>query len=176
MMINFQKIDLDRFSKFLTTVDDNGGDPTLYFDLGRMIEIALSEYSNGLLRRVVGAHGKDLVDDKNASYESKKVTFANKLRMDVRNAIVLNFRGKSSLDKFIPADYYIFTDPSIIRACCVPGNMLYNFKVTDSGVTASADPTQEHFFLDGILPEHRLDRQYFEEKRQFVMNFIESIK
>jgi len=175
-VIDFQQMDLIRFSKFLTTVDDNGGDPTLYFDLGRMIEIALAEYSNGLLKRIVGAHGKDLVDAEGISYESKKVTFANKLRMDVRNAVVLNYRGNADISKFKPADYYIFTDPSIIRACCVPGHMLYNIRTTDSGVTASADPTQDHFFLDGILPEYRLSRQYFTEKNDFVMNFIESIK
>ena len=61
-------------------------DPTQYFDLGRMIEFAYEEYSDGKLKRI-NQTGKDLIDLNGKTYESKKVTFKNKNEMAVRGIV-----------------------------------------------------------------------------------------
>ena len=60
-MIDFATIQLDRLVKFLSTLSGNT-DPTQYFDVGRMIEIAYQEYSNTQLERI-NLVGKDLRDN-----------------------------------------------------------------------------------------------------------------
>ena len=172
-MIDFSKvIELDKLSKLLSTLTGNT-DPTQYFDVGRMIELAYEAYSNGNLRRV-NLTGRDLVDKNNTTYESKKVTFENKNQRAVRKVVVKNGRGKSKdISDFTPADYYIFSDPDKLKACCVPGSMLYNIKKSGSNdLTASCDPQPEHFFLDGGPSS---DKNYFDEKNKLIMNFIRSI-
>lgn len=170
-MIDFTSIQLDRLTKFLSTLSGNT-DPTQYFDVGRMIEIAYQEYSNGQLKRI-NEKGKDLQDNFKKTYESKKVTFTNKSLMAVRNVIVMNAYGNPDINRFIPADYYIFTDPDKLKACCVPGSMLYNIRINGSNINASCDPKQEHFFMNGGEP---LEKSYFTEKETFIMNFIRSIE
>ena len=173
-MIDFSKvIELDKLSKLLSTLTGNT-DPTQYFDVGRMIELAYEAYSNGNLRRV-NLTGRDLVDKNNTTYESKKVTFGNKSERAVRGVVVKNGRGKDKdVSNFIPADYYIFSDPDKLKACCVPGSMLYNIRKSGSNdLTASCDPEPEHFFLNGGTFS---DRNYFKEKDKLIMNFIESIE
>jgi hypothetical protein len=172
-MIDFSQIDLPRIAKILSTVST----PTeniQYFDVGRMVEKIYEKCSNGLLIRQ-NSTGVDLVDLHGVTYESKKITFDNKAKRSVRNAIVMNGWGNADVSNFIPADYYIFTDPKLLRACCVPGSMLYNIKRASKGsnITASCNPQPEHFFLDG---GERINRDYFEEKEIFVNNFIDSIK
>jgi hypothetical protein len=172
-MIDFAKIDLSRVSKILSTIST----PTeniQYFDVGRMVELIYEECSNGLLTRK-NSTGVDLVDKNNVTYESKKITFANASKKVVRNVIVMNGWSDTDVSKFSPADYYIFTDPKLLRACCVPGSMLYNIRKPSGGsnITASCNPQPEHFFLDG---GESIDRNYFEEKKVFVTNFLRSIK
>jgi hypothetical protein len=71
------------------------------------------------------------------------------------------------------ADYYIFSDPQKLKACCVPGSMLYNFKKTKSNdISVSCNPKHEHFFL---YSGPAWNRNYFKEKDEFVMNFIRSV-
>lgn len=170
-MIDFKTIELDRLCKFLSTLSDNT-DPTQYFDVGRMIEIAYQEYSNGMLTRI-NQKGKDLKDLSSSTYESKKVTFTNKSLMAVRGVIIMNGYGTPDINRFTPADYYIFTDPDKLKACCVPGSMLYNIKVRGTTITASCNPEKKHFFLDG---GESINKNYFKEKEIFIMNFIRSIK
>ena len=170
-MIDFKTIELNRLSKFLSTLSGNT-DPTQYFDVGRMIEIAYQEYSNGQLTRI-NMIGKDLLDIFKKTYESKKITFTNKSLMAVRGVIVMNGYGTPDINRFTPADYYLFTDPDKLKACCVPGSMLYNIKVRGTTITASCDPKPEHFFLDG---GESVDKSFFEEKQTFIMNFIRSIE
>lgn len=170
-MIDFKTIQLNRLCKFLSTLSGNT-DPTQYFDVGRMIEIVYEEYSNGQLKRI-NQQGKDLIDLTGKTYESKKVTFRNKNQSAVRAVIVMNSFGNIDINRFIPADYYIFTDPDKLKACCVPGSMLYNIKVAGSNIIASCDPKHNHFFLNGGLTE---DKNYFIEKENFIMNFIGSIE
>ena len=170
-MIDFKTIQLNRLCKFLSTLSGNT-DPTQYFDIGRMIEIVYDEYSNGQLKRI-NRQGKDLIDLSGKTYESKKVTFKNKNQSAVRQVIVMNSFGKVDINKFIPADYYIFTDPDKLKACCVPGSMLYNIKIAGSTITACCNPNHNHFFLNGGLSENK---NYFTEKETFIMNFIRSIE
>ena len=172
-MIDFAKINLSRIAKILSTIST----PTeniQYFDVGRMVELAYEECSNGLLVRQ-NRTGYDLVDKNNSTYESKKTTFENKAKRSVRDVTVMNGWSDTDVSKFIPADYYIFTDPKLLRACCVPGSMLYNIKKSKKGstITASCNPELEHFFLDG---GESVDRDYFEEKDVFVKEFIRSIQ
>ena len=173
-MIDFSSImELNKLSKLLSTLTGNT-DPTQYFDVGRMIELAYEAYSNGNLKRV-NLTGRDLVDLNKKFYESKKVTFANKSERAVRKVVVKNGRGNDTdVANFVLADYYIFSDPDKLKACCVPGSMLYNIRKSGSNdFTASCDPEPEHFFLNGGPSS---SRNYFLEKDQFVMNFIGSIE
>jgi hypothetical protein len=173
-MIDFSSImELDKLSKLLSTLTGNT-DPTQYFDVGRMIELAYEAYSNGNLKRV-NLTGRDLVDLNNQSYESKKVTFTNKSERAVRGVVVKNGRGKDKdVTNFVPADYYIFSDPNKLKACCVPGSMLYNIRKSGSNdLTASCDPEPEHFFMNGGPSS---SRNYFLEKDKLIMHFIGSIE
>ena len=172
-MIDFTQIDLPRVAKILSTLST----PTeniQYFDLGYVVEIIYEKCSNDLLTRK-NMTGYDMVDKNHITYESKKVTFKNKSERAVRQVTVMNGWSDTDVSKFVPADYYIFTDPKLLRACCVPGSMLYNIRRTAkaSNITASCNPQPEHFFMDG---GERINRDYFEEKKIFIDNFIESIK
>jgi len=169
-MINFDSIQLDRLCSFLSSLSGNT-DSTQYFDVGRMIEIAYEEYSNGQLKRLTNNKGKDLVDLDGKTYESKKVTFKNKNKCSVRNIIVLNFYGNADIAKFTPADYYIFTDPDAGKACCVPGNLLRNIKQRGSTVTADCDPEQSNFFLNCSMQS---SINYFDLKQKFIIDFIKN--
>jgi hypothetical protein len=172
-MIDFSKcIELDKISKLLSSLTGNT-DNTQYFDVGRMIELGYEAYSNGNLKRV-NLTGRDLIDLNQNTYESKRVTFVNNSERDVRNIVVKNGRGKSKdISDFTPADYYIFSDPKKLKACCVPGSMLYNIKKSGSNdLTAFCDPEPEHFFLDGGPTS---DKNYFDEKDKLIMNFIRSM-
>ena len=165
-------IDLEKLSRLLSTLTGNT-DPTQYFEVGRMIELAYEAYSNENLKRV-NLTGRDLVDKNNVTYESKKVTFANKSEMAVRGVVVKNGRGNDKdVTNFVPADYYIFSDPDKLKACCVPGSMLYNIRKSGSNdLTASCNPEPKHFFLDG---GSHSNRNYFKEKDNLIMEFIRSI-
>lgn len=170
-MIDFTKIDLKRIAKILSTIST----PTeniQYFDVGRMVEKIYEKCSNGLLVRQ-NRTGVDLVDKNNVTYESKKVTFENVAKRSVRRATVMNGWSNVDVCNFVPADYYIFTDPKLLRACCVPSSMLYNIRKSGSNIVAHCDPQPEHFFLDG---GESINVDYFEEKEIFVNNFIDSIK
>jgi len=173
-MIDFTKIDLKRIAKILSTIST----PTeniQYFDVGRMVEKIYEKCSNGLLVRQ-NRTGVDLVDKNNVTYESKKVTFKNVGKRSVRDTIVMNGWSNCNVSDFVPADYYIFTDPKLKRACCVPSSMLYNIRKSGkngSNIVASCNPQPENFFLDG---GESIDVDYFEEKEIFVNNFIDSIK
>jgi hypothetical protein len=172
-MINFiETIDLMRLSFFFSSLSGNT-DPTQYFDVGRMIELAYEEYSDGQLKRI-NQTGRDLIDLNGKTYESKKVTFTNKNQRAVRGVVVKNGRGSAKdISDFVAADYYIFSDPEKIKACCVPGSMLYNLKKSGSNdITASCDPKHEHFFL---YSGPTWNRNYFAEKNDFIMNFIRSV-
>ncbi len=169
-MIDFSTLNLNKLSNFLSTLSGNT-DSTEYFELGKVIEYAYQEYSYGQLGRV-NLIGKDLVDIDGKTYESKKIKFTNKSERAVRGVIVMNARSSPDLSRFTPADYYIFTDPDKLKACCVPGSMLYNVRISGTTITASCNPEPEHFFLDG---GPSLNENFFSKKVDFYLDYIRSI-
>jgi hypothetical protein len=169
-MIDFSTIKLNKLSKFLSTLSGNT-DSTEYFELGKVIEYAYQEYSYGQLKRV-NLVGRDLIDLKGKTYESKKTSFKNKSGRAVRGVVVMNARSAPDLSRFNSADYYIFTDPDKLKACCVPGSMLYNVKIAGTTITASCNPEPEHFFLNG---GPSLDENFFAKKVDFYLDYIRGI-
>ena len=169
-MIDFSTIELNRLSKFFSTLSGNS-DPTEYFEMGKVIEYAYQEYGKGQLKRV-NLVGKDLIDNFGKTYESKKVKFANKSQMAVRGVVVMNGRSTPDISRFESADYYIFTDPDKLKACCVPGSMLYNIRISGTTITASCDPESEHFFLNG---GPTLSESFFDKKVKFYLDYIRGI-
>jgi hypothetical protein len=170
-MIDFSTIELNKLSKFLSTLSGNT-DPTEYFEMGKIIEYAYQEYGKGQLKRI-NLIGKDLIDNFGRTYESKKIKFANKSQTAVRGVVVMNGRSTPDLSRFSRADYYIFTDPDKLKACCVPGEMLYNVKIRGTTITASCDPESEHFFLNG---GPTLQENFFQKKVDFYLNYIREIE
>jgi len=166
-MIDFSTLNLNKLSNFLSTLSGNT-DSTEYFELGKVIEYAYQEYSYGQLKRV-NLIGKDLIDTYGKTYESKKISFKNKSGRAVRGVIVMNARSAPDLSRFTSADYYIFTDPDKLKACCVPGSMLYNVKISGTTITASCDPEPEHFFLNG---GPTLSESFFDKKVKFYLDYI----
>jgi len=169
-MIDFSTIELNKLSKFLSTLSGNT-DPTEYFEMGKVIEYAYQEYGKGQLKRI-NLVGKDLIDNMGKTYESKKVKFANKSEMAVRGVIVMNARSAPDLSRFNSADYYIFTDPDKLKACCVPGSMLYNIKIAGTTIVAHCNPEPEHFFLNG---GPSLNENFFNRKVDFYLDYIRRI-
>jgi hypothetical protein len=166
-MIDFSTINLTKLSNFLSTLSGNT-DSTEYFELGKVIEYAYQEYSYGQLTRI-NLIGKDLIDTYGKTYESKKIKFKNKSQRAVRGVIVMNGRSTPDISRFSPADYYIFTNPDKLKACCVPGSMLYNIRISGTTITASCDPEPEHFFLNG---GPSVTENFFEKKIKFYLDYI----
>lgn len=169
-MIDFSTLNLNKLSNFLSTLSGNT-DSTEYFELGKVIEYAYQEYSYGQLKRV-NLIGKDLVDLNGKTYESKKISFKNKSGRAVRGVIVMNARSAPDLSRFNSADYYIFTDPDKLKACCVPGSMLYNIKIAGTTIVAHCNPEPEHFFLNG---GPSLNENFFNKKVDFYLDYIRRI-
>jgi len=161
----------DRITRLMHTLDGNN-DPTEYFDLGRMIEFAWQEYSDNQLTRI-NEQGKDLIDADGLTYESKCITFKNKLKNAVRQCIVANGYSAPSLDRFTPADYYLFTDYRNMRIAWCHGHQLYNLKVSGSVITASANPDPDQFLNLPLITTPK--RNFFEDKHHFTMNYINSM-
>jgi len=167
-MIDFSRCQLHRFARLMSTLSGNN-DPTEYFDLGRMIEFAWQEYSDNQLTRI-NEQGKDLIDADGLTYESKCITFRNKGQNAARGVIVANGYGTPSLDRFTPADYYLFTDYRKKKIAWVSSDQLYRIKVVGTTITASADPHPDQFLnLPVVTP---LQRNFFEDKHTFTMRYI----
>jgi len=170
-MIDLTRFQTDRMTRLMHTLDGNT-DPTEYFDLGRMIEFAWQEYSDNQLTRI-NEQGKDLIDADGLTYESKCITFKNKLKNAVRQCIVANGYSAPSLDRFTPADYYLFTDYRKMKIAWCHGDQLYRIKIVGTTITASADPHPDQFLnLPAVTP---LQRNFFEDKHHFTMNYINSM-
>ena len=91
-MIDFKTFQLDRLSKLLYTIRGYTDNNLRFPKAGELVEKALAEYSNGLLKRVNLA-GIDLITKDNVSYESKVTQFKNKSGMAIRGLIIKNRRG-----------------------------------------------------------------------------------
>ena len=137
-----------------------------------MVEKALAEYSNDLLKRV-NLPGVDLITKDKISYESKVTQFKNKSGIAVRGLIIKNRRAAKDYDDKL-ADYFIISDVKSGKACCVSSDKLYNFKDTGAVYTASCDPDPSDFFLTGYNDLNE-SRDYFEESEDYDLQFIKSI-
>tara|TARA_X000000368_G_C22707890_1_gene569683 strand:- start:59 stop:598 length:540 start_codon:yes stop_codon:yes gene_type:complete len=178
-MIDFNTFQLDRFTKLLYTIRGYTDNNLRFPKAGEMVEKALAEYSNGLLKRV-NLTGIDLMTKDNVSYESKVTQFKNKSGTAVRNLTIKNRRVAKQYDDKL-ADYFIISDVKSGKACCVSSDKLHKFKDTGAEYKASCDPAPSDFFLTGYnsfasrflcLDE---SRDYFEESEDYDLQFIKSI-
>ncbi len=174
-MIDFFTFQLDRLSILLSTIHGYTDNNLRYPKAGELVEKALAEYSNGLLKRV-NLPGVDLIGPNNVTYESKIIQFSNKSQMAVRGLKLKNRRAAKKHDDKL-ADYFIISDVKKGKMCCIPSEKLYNFKDSGAVLTASADPELSDFFLLGYndLKEQKETRDYFEESEDFDLSFIRSI-
>ena len=171
-MIDFKTFQLDRLSKLLYTIRGYTDNNLRFPKAGEMVEKALAEYSNGLLKRVNLA-GIDLITKDNVSYESKVTQFKNKSGMAIRGLIIKNRRAAKEYDDKL-ADYFIVSDVKSGKACCVSSDKLYNFRDTGAVYTASCNPDPSDFFLTGYNNLNE-SRDYFEESEDYDLQFIRSI-
>tara|TARA_B100001113_G_scaffold345928_1_gene336148 strand:- start:44 stop:562 length:519 start_codon:yes stop_codon:yes gene_type:complete len=171
-MIDFSTFQLDRLSKLLYTIRGYTDNNLRFPKAGEMVEKALAEYSNGLLKRV-NLTGIDLITKDNVSYESKVTQFKNKSGIAIRDLILKNRRTAKDYDDKL-ADYFIISSVKSGKVCCVKSDRFYNFKDTGAYLTASCNPDVSDFFLTGYNNLNE-SRDYFEESEDYDLQFIRSI-
>ena len=171
-MIDFSTFQLDRLSKLLYTIRGYTDNNLRFPKAGEMVEKALAEYSNGLLKRV-NQTGIDLITKDNVSYESKVTQFKNKSGIAIRGLILKNRRTAKDYDDKL-ADYFIISSVKSGKVCCVKSDRFYNFKDTGAYLTASCNPDVSDFFLTGYNNLNE-SRDYFEESEDYDLQFIKSI-
>ena len=169
-MIDFNTFELDRLSKLLWSLRDYTTNNLRFPKAGELVEVAYDVYSKGKLKRV-NLPGVDLIGTDGCTYESKVIQFKNVSKMAVRGVILKNSRASSSVNEKL-ADFFIFTDVKLGKACCVPSNMIYNTKFTGAVLTGSCNPNQDHFFLHGYQEQYEKD--YFAEAEQFDYEYVKS--
>lgn len=170
-MIDFNTFELNRLSKLLCSLKDYTSNNLRFPKAGELVEIAYDVYSNGQLKRV-NLPGVDLIDvNTKHTYESKVTQFRNKSQSAVRAVILKNSRSKDSVNEKL-ADFFIFTDVKLGKACCVPSNLIYNTKFTGAVLTGHCDPLPEYFFLNGYDKEY--ETNYFAEAEKFDYAYVES--
>lgn len=173
-MIDFSTFRLDSYTNILKSIQGYTDNNLRFPKAGELVEKALAECSNDLLKRV-NLPGIDLIGPNNVTYESKVTQFKNKSQTAVRGLILKNRRAAGDHEDKL-ADYFIITDVMKGKACCISSSQLYNFKDTGAVMTASADPELSDFFLTGydLLEQRESVRDYFEESDEFDLSFIQS--
>lgn len=169
-MIDLNTFELNRLSKLLWSLKGYTSNNLRFPKAGELVEIAYDVYSKGQLKRV-NLPGVDLIGTDGCTYESKVTQFKNKSQMAVRRVILKNSRASSSVNGKL-ADFFIFTDIKLGKACCVPSNLIYNTKFTGAVLTGHCNPLPEHFFLNNYEKEYETD--YFLEAEQFDYSYIKS--
>jgi regulation of enolase protein 1 (concanavalin A-like superfamily) len=169
-MIDFNTFELDRLSKLLWSLRDYTTNNLRFPKAGELVEIAYDVYSKGKMKRV-NLPGVDLIGTDDHTYESKVIQFKNISKMAVRGVILKNSRASSSVNEKL-ADFFIFTDVKLGKACCVPSNLIFNTKFTGAVLTGSCDPKQDHFFLHGY--EDQSEKDYFAEAEEFDYQYVKS--
>jgi len=169
-MIDFNTFELDRLSKLLWSLRDYTTNNLRFPKAGELVEIAYDVYSKGKMKRV-NLPGVDLIGTDDNTYESKVIQFKNISKMAVRGVILKNSRASSSVNEKL-ADFFIFTDVKLGKACCVPSNLIYNTKFTGAVLTGSCNPEQDHFFLHGYEDQYQKD--YFAEAEEFDYQYVRS--
>ena len=169
-MIDFNTFELDRLSKLLWSLRDYTTNNLRFPKAGELVEIAYDVYSKGKLKRV-NLPGVDLIGTDGHTYESKVIQFKNISKAAVRGVILKNSRASSSVNEKL-ADFFIFTDVKLGKACCVSSSLIYNTKFTGAVLTGSCDPGQDHFFLHGY--EDQYENDYFAEAEEFDYQYVRS--
>jgi hypothetical protein len=169
-MINFNTFELDRLSKLLWSLKDYTSNNLRFPKAGELVEIAYDVYSKGNLQRV-NLPGVDLIGCDNRTYESKVIQFKNVSKTAVRGVILKNSRASSSVNENL-ADFFIFTDIKLGKACCVPSSLIYNKKFTGAVLTGSCNPEEDDFFLHGYECEY--EKNYFSEAEEFDYEYVKS--
>lgn len=167
-MIDFNAFELDSFSKILWSLKDYTNNNLRYPKAGELVEIAYDVCSKGKLKRV-NLPGVDLIGKDEYTYESKVTQFKNKSQMAVRNVILKNSRSKDSINEKL-ADFFIFTDIKLGKACCVPSNMIYDIKFNGASLVGNCNPSQSNFFLHGYSQNYEED--YFTESEKFDYEYV----
>lgn len=169
-MIDFNTFELNRLSKLLYSLKDYTSNNLRFPKAGELVEVAYDVYSKGQLKRV-NLPGVDLIGKDGLTYESKVTQFKNKSQRAVRDVILKNSRSKDSVNEKL-ADFFIFTDIKLGKACCVPSSLIYNTKFTGAVLTGHCDPHPEYFFLEGYGKKYKKD--YFAEAEKFDYSYVES--
>lgn len=169
-MIDFNTFELDRLSKLLWSLKDYTSNNLRFPKAGELVEIAYDVYSKGQLKRV-NLPGVDLIGTDGFTYESKVTQFKNKSQMAVRSVILKNSRSKDSVNEKL-ADFFIFTDIKLGKACCVPSSLIYNTKFTGAVLTGHCNPSLDHFFLNNY--NQNCEKDYFEEAEKFDYDYVRS--
>ena len=169
-MIDLNTFELDRLSKLLWSLKDYTSNNLRFPKAGELVEIAYDVYSKGQLKRV-NLPGVDLIGQDRCTYESKVTQFKNKSQLAVRDVILKNSRASSSVNKNL-ADFFIFTDIKLGKACCVPSSLIYNIKFTGAVLTGHCNPESEHFFLENYNEKYETD--YFAEAEKFDYDYVKS--
>ena len=167
-MIDFDTFELNRLSKLLWSLKDYTSNNLRFPKAGELVEIAYDVYSKGQLKRV-NLPGVDLIGTDGLTYESKVTQFKNKSQLAVRNVILKNSRASSSINRNL-ADFFIFTDIKLGKACCVPSSLIHSIKFTGAVLTGHCDPHPEFFFLDGYNEKYKTD--YFTEAEKFDYTYV----
>ena len=169
-MIDFNKFELNRLSSLLWSLKGYLHNNLRFPKAGELVEIAYDVYSKGTLERV-NLPGIDLVSKDGKTYESKVTQFKNKSLTAVRSVILKNSRASTSVNTNL-ADYFIFTDIKLGKACCVPSSMIYNTKFNGATLIGHCNPNVDNFFLDGYVEDGTKD--YFNESQKFDYDFVRS--
>lgn len=169
-MIDFNIFELDRLSQLLWSLRDYTTNNLRFPKAGELVEIAYDVYSKGQLKRV-NLPGVDLIGSDGHTYESKVTQFQNKSQAAVRDVILKNSRSKDSVNEKL-ADFFIFTDVKLGKACCVPSSLIYNTKFTGAVLTGHCNPEEQHFFLHGH--QDQCEKNYFEESEKFDYEYVRS--
>jgi hypothetical protein len=169
-MIDFKTFELDRLSKLLWSLKGYTDNNLRFPKAGELVEIAYDVYSKGKLKRV-NLPGIDLIGDDGKTYESKVTQFQNKSLMAVRSVILKNSRSKDTVNENL-ADYFIFTDIKLGRACCVPSSFIFNIRFNGATLTGNCDPDLDYFFMMCYDDQYKTD--YFEESQKFDYDYVRS--
>lgn len=167
-MLDFKTFELNRLIKLLWSLKGYTDNNLRYPKAGELVEIAYDAYSRGQLKRV-NLPGVDLISFNKKTYESKVIQFKNKNRSSIRNVILKNSRSKNSISEKL-ANYFIFTDVKLGKACCVPSSMIYGINFNGATLTGNCNPESEHFFLTGYSELYDLD--YFNESCKFDNDYV----
>lgn len=171
-MIDFTTFNLNALSRTMYSLKNYTSDNLRFPKAGELIEIAYDVCSNGQLRRV-NQPGVDLIGTDGKTYESKVTQFKNKSKRAVRSVILKNSRSQGFVSQNL-ADYFIFTDLKLGKACCIASSDLYNIKFNGATLTGNANPHENEFFIHEY-PHIEQFHDYFKAEEEFAYQFVKAL-